>query len=138
MRALAIVNGESRQPMLGREVPECFGRGQVIGCDAAQRYIDALIAQRKHRLGAAVEQAAKRRDQSKQFGPQDMALAHVDDAMAGGGIETDRPAAAFSVARRGCVARIDAAGISGRGTSCAARRPPRDRQVGAVASSSTC
>ena len=78
------------------------------------------------------QQLPQRRDQGEQLGPQDVAFAHVDDAVRLGGIEADRPRPARPSAPAaslggGCSAATDAArGFRSRARAAPARLDPRD------------
>ena len=73
----------------------CSSAAKPLAANALEQHVDALVDERQLDLGGAprLEQAAKQprsgATQREQLGPQDVALAHVDDVVRLLGVETD-------------------------------------------------
>ena len=94
-----------------------------------EQQVDALVGEREPdpaapaRLQQLGQQSAQRRDQREQFGPQDMAFAHVDDAVAGLGVEAEQHLLAAPLGpQRGAAAALRRREM--RRAGCRARRCP--------------
>ena len=100
LRPKPSVEAQPRQPLRMQKIGQRLDRRQALGLDALEQHVDALVGEGQlHFAGPlgrqeAAEQRPQRRDQSEQLGPQDMALAHVDDLVRLRGVEADHRALA--------------------------------------------